>query len=81
MPDQEHKDMAFVWEEVKILASTSSTPKLMDEISLETNIPLDICEKKVMDLVDLGLLTVQHDSDLYGHELVRYVVPSKRKYR
>ena len=80
MPDQDRKDVVFVSEEARILASTS-TPKLLDEISSETNIPLDICEKKVMELVDLGLLTVQHDSDLYGHEFVRYIVPSKKKYR
>ncbi len=44
MPDQDHKDVAFVWEEVKILASTSSSPKLLDVISSESNLPLDLCE-------------------------------------
>ena len=58
-------------DELKILASTESEPKLMENISQDTEIPLERCRVEIAGLVDLGLLVVEHDSDLYGHELVK----------
>ncbi len=58
-------------DELKILASTEFEPKLIENISQETQIPLEQCRDKIAGLVDLGLLVVEHDSDLYGHEVVR----------
>ena len=67
---------SVVSDEVKILGSASKRPKSIEEISTETRISLDKCSEKIIDLMDLGLLIIEHDSDLYGHELVRYRLPS-----
>jgi predicted transcriptional regulator len=58
-------------DELKILASTESDAKLIENISRDTQIPLERCRLKINGLVDLGLLVVEHDSDLYGHEVVK----------
>lgn len=57
--------------EMRILASTSSGPKSIEEILSETKIPADECQAKIADLVDLGVLLIEHDSDRYGHEMLR----------
>jgi predicted transcriptional regulator len=74
----EPKAAGIISEEMKILASTSKGPKLMEEISSDTQIPLVTCTQKVADLIDLGVLIIEHDSDLYGHELVKYGRASRR---
>ena len=61
-------------DELKILASTVSRTKLMEEIVSETGIPSEKCREEVFHLVKAGLLKIDHDSDLYGHELAN---PSK----
>jgi predicted transcriptional regulator len=58
-------------DELKILASTELEPKFIENISRDTQIPLERCRTEVAGLVDLGLLVVDHDSDLYGHEVVK----------
>jgi hypothetical protein len=65
------KDSRISFPELKILASTRSGPKLIEEISSDTNIPPAECRDRIVGLIDLGLLTVEHDSDLYGHELLK----------
>jgi hypothetical protein len=61
----------------RILTSVVSGPKLIEEISSDTGIPLGRCRARIDELMDVGLLEVEHDSDLYGHELVRYRRPSR----
>ena len=58
-------------DELKILATIESEAKLIENISRDTQIPLEQCRVKIKGLVDLGLLVVEHDSDLYGHEVVK----------
>jgi hypothetical protein len=60
-----------VQDELRILASIGSGPKLIEEISSATKIPAQECRDKVDLLLDLGLVVVEHDSDLYGHELLK----------
>jgi len=60
-----------VSDELRILASIESRPKLIEEISSVTKIPAQECRDKVDLLMDLGLVAVEHDSDLYGHELLK----------
>jgi len=55
----------------KIISSTTSGPKSIEEISSETKIPAKECQDKITDLVDLGILVIEHDSDRYGHELLK----------
>ena len=69
--------VGIISEEVKILASISRRALLIEEISSETDIPLETCRQKVVDLIDLGVMAVEHDSDLYGHEFVRYRLASR----
>jgi hypothetical protein len=65
-------------DELKILASIESEPKLIEKISQDTKIPLKQCHVKIAALVDVGLLVVEHDSDLYGHEVVKVRRVSKK---
>jgi len=58
-------------DELKILASVGAQPKMIETISEDTQIPLERCRDKIADLVELGLLVIEHDSDLYGHEFVK----------
>jgi DNA-binding IclR family transcriptional regulator len=58
-------------EELKILALIESGPKFIEEIASASKIPPQECRDKVDLLVDLGLVAVEHDSDLYGHELLK----------
>jgi hypothetical protein len=59
-------------EELKILASTKKGPKIIEIISSDTQIPLDECRIKIAGLVELGLLVIDRDSDLYGHEVLKF---------
>jgi len=60
-----------VSDELRILTLIESGPKLIEEISSATKIPARECRDKVDLLMDLGLVAVEHDSDLYGHELLK----------
>ncbi len=68
-------------EELKVLTSISKGPKLMEEISSDAGVPLEACKQKVLDLIGLGLVVIEHDSDLYGHEFLKYRLPSRQKFR
>ena len=65
------KARGLLQEELKILAYTQSEPKWIDVISRETQIPLERCRDEIAGLVELGLLVIERDSDLYGHEVVK----------
>jgi hypothetical protein len=58
-------------DELKILGSTETEAKMIETISQDTLIPLEECRNKIDSLVDLGLLVMEHNSDQYGHEVVK----------
>lgn len=58
-------------DELKILASARFEPKMIETIAKDTQIPLQRCRDMIEGLVDLGVLVIEHDSDLYGHEFVK----------
>jgi len=59
-------------EELRILAFLVSAAKSIEEISRETNVPLQTCYRIIDRLIDVGLIAAEHDSDLYGHETTRF---------
>ena len=65
-------------DELMILACTRSGSKLMEEIISQTGVSPERCRDKVSKLVDAGLLVIEHDSDYYGHELVKFRHPFKK---
>lgn len=65
-------------EALKILASTASHPKLIEELASDLGTSLVDCRKKVDEMISSGLLVVDHDSDLYGHELLKIRNASKQ---
>jgi hypothetical protein len=71
MDRNDDPDLIISSPELKILASTRSRPKMIEEISSETHIPPAECRDRIVGLIDLGLLALEHDSDLYGHELLK----------
>jgi hypothetical protein len=59
-------------DDLRILASIGSDAKSIQEISEIANIPVSSCDRLVVDFVDLGLIVRERDSDLYGHELIKF---------
>ena len=60
-------------EDLAILALLSLAPKSINELSSETKVPMEKCHRLVEWLMDIGLIRAQHDSDAYGHEIIRFV--------
>lgn len=58
--------------ELRILETISTTPKPICEISSETSIAIEECRRVLDDLMDIGLVIERHDSDAYGHEIIRF---------
>lgn len=52
--------------------SSSSVAKSIEEISSEAGTLTQECRRIVDDLIDIGLVSEVHDSDAYGHEIIRF---------
>ena len=57
---------------MSILAGISSKAQSIDEISLETGVPKDTCQRILDDLIEIGLVKERCDSDAYGHLTIRF---------
>lgn len=61
----------------RIITSVISQAKSIEEISQDTGIPRSRCQVRINELVDADLLEAEHDSDLYGHEFIKYRRPMR----
>jgi len=57
---------------ILVMVSSSRAPKSLNEISREVRMPEEICRLVLDQLTDVGLLAETHDSDAYGHEILRF---------